>query len=429
MSGPAGPADALPPAPSGMIVGSPVDKTRDGGVRVPGSFLERARREPVAMQPRAEPPPPLPGVYANRFGAKKAQALDTFGGTEETEKAVRLGLQYLARVQNRDGSWGNEGMAHPKYGQTFVGKTGLCLLAFLGAGHTPQSGTEHSENTERALSFLLGTQDEETGHFGTSCAYSHGITTYALAEGFALTKDERIKQPLTRAVAWILKNQSRARSLRNQGGWGYYSNRLTPEDSYSRVSVSAWQVMALESARLSGLEVPDEALAMARRFLLYCFDSRNGYFLYNYEPGRLASAWRTLPASTPAASFCLQLLGLTSEDEKVATGLRYTLERAPREYRRYSEDEFVREAGGNVYFWYYGSLACFLAGGETWEQWNTALKQVLPQAQGKDGSFRPIDPYATYAGDNDRERAYTTAMCVLSLEVYYRYFTPLLQVR
>ena len=29
--------------------------------------------------------------------------------------------------------------------------------------------------------------------------------------------------------------------------------------------------------------------------------------------------------------------------------------------------------------------------------------------------------------DTDQDRAYTTAMCVLSLEVYYRYFTPLVK--
>ncbi len=47
-------------------------------------------------------------------------------------------------------------------------------------------------------------------------------------------------------------------------------------------------------------------------------------------------------------------------------------------------------------------------------------------AQAKDGSFPPIDVYAEEAGDSRRDRSYTTAMCVLSLEVYYRYFTPLL---
>jgi hypothetical protein len=37
--------------------------------------------------------------------------------------------------------------------------------------------------------------------------------------------------------------------------------------------------------------------------------------------------------------------------------------------------------------------------------------------------------YADYAGDSDEESIYTTSMCVLTLEVYYRYFTPLLERR
>ncbi len=81
---------------------------------------------------------------------------------------------------------------------------------------------------------------------------------------------------------------------------------------------------------------------------------------------------------------------------------------------------------GNVYFWYYGSLCCFLAGGDAWLHWNERLRTVLPKAQSPDGSFAPIDVYARNAGDNKRDKSYTTAMCVLSLEVYYRYFTPLL---
>ena len=46
------------------------------------------------------------------------------------------------------------------------------------------------------------------------------------------------------------------------------------------------------------------------------------------------------------------------------------------------------------------------------------------------GSWRPISIYATdYADDTQRERTYSAAMCVLTLEIYYRYFTPLLKVR
>jgi hypothetical protein len=115
-----------------------------------------------------------------------------------------------------------------------------------------------------------------------------------------------------------------------------------------------------------------------------------------------------------------------ANDGKVAAALEYTVERRPQEYRRYDDDAFVLHGQGNVYFWYYGTLSCFLAGGDTWAQWNERLRTVLPSAQAEDGSFPPIDVYAQEAGDNRRDRSYTTAMCVLCLEVYYRYFTPLL---
>ena len=140
-------------------------------------------------------------------------------------------------------------------------------------------------------------------------------------------------------------------------------------------------------------------------------------------------SWRTLPASTPASVFCLLLLGESPRDYPIRAGLEYTVERAPRRYRRESDDAFVLRGAGNVYFWYYGSLACFLAGGDEWEDWNDALKRVLPPAQNDDGSFTPVGAYASYADDTRRDRSYTTAMIVLSLEVYYRYFTPLLDRR
>ena len=58
------------------------------------------------------------------------------------------------------------------------------------------------------------------------------------------------------------------------------------------------------------------------------------------------------------------------------------------------------------------------------------MKETLLDGQEADGSWEPISIYAQqFAGDDEDERAYSTAMCVLSLEIYYRYFTPLLQVR
>ncbi|MBL9079050.1 MAG: hypothetical protein JNL08_16215, partial [Planctomycetes bacterium] len=392
--------------------------------RPPASQLERVRAPTVAAAATIADAAPTP--YSNRFGPAKARALAEFGGSAETERAVADGLRYLARQQAADGTWGDRRDFDPKYGHVYVGKTALCVLAFLGAGHTPESRTEHSAVVARAIDHLLSLQDEDTGAFGASSCYGHGISTYAIAECYGLTKSPRLLQPLERALTWILDHQGPRRDRRNRGGWGYFSPGLEAEDNYARVSVSAWMVMALESARLSGIELPPAVLPRAREYLEASFDSRQGWFRYNHEPGRLASAWPTLPASTPAGAFCLMLLGVGADDAKVQAAVDYTVERRPREYRPYDDDAFVLQGQGNVYFWYYGSLCCFLAGGEAWTRWNERLRTLLPAAQAPDGSFAPIDVYAQEAGDNRRDRSYTTAMCVLSLEVYYRYFTPLL---
>jgi hypothetical protein len=399
---------------------------REFAVAPPRSSLPRAAADTSRDVPAAVPEGLAGTAYSNRFGPQKAKAIEQFGGSVDTERAVKNGLRYLASIQNRDGSWGDRADFDGKYGFVYVGKSALCVLAFLGAGHTPLSQTEHSGVVQKAIDHLLALQEDDSGAFGPSSCYGHGIATYAIAECYGITKDPKYLRPLERALTWILDNQGPRRDRRNRGGWGYFSPGLQAEDDYARVSVTSWMVMALESARLSGVELPTEVLPAAREYLELAWDQPNGWFRYNHKPSRLNSGWPTLPASTPAGAFCLQLLGVPKADPKVALAVDYTVQRRPEEYRRYDDDAFVLQGQGNVYFWYYGTLCCFLHGGDAWTQWNERLRTVLPAAQAQDGSFPPIDVYAQEAGDNRRDRSYTTAMCVLCLEVYYRYFTPLL---
>lgn len=385
----------------------------------------RTTRPVLESAPRTD----LAGLYGNRFGPQKAAAIERFGGSTETERAVANGLAYLASIQDPRGHWGRKSFDHAKYGEVWVGKTALCALAFLGAGHTPRSNSQYSAIVDRAVEALLDAQDEGSAHFGDTSSYSHGIATYALAECLAISGDARLREPVQRAILWILRNQNATRDRRNRGGWGYFSGTLTPEDHHARTSVTVWQVMALESAKLSGIEVPDAALAQARTFLRGMFDARGGFFYYTRDPSRIDSQWPTLPASTPGAVFSLLLLGDPVEDERLQAGLRYTLQRRPRAWRNASDDAFVLRAEGHPYFWYCGTLACFLAGGDAWREWNEALKEVFLPAQNQDGSFTPIGAYAEYADDRPDHAAFTTALAVLSLEAYYRYVTPLLAPR
>ncbi len=389
---------------------------------------DRLDRRPSELLADRTPERVKRSPYQARFGDEKRLALETFGGNEASERAVQSGLRYLASIQNDDGSWGRTSHRHSKYRQVGIGKTGLALLAFLGAGHTQFSETSYSKLVRRTIQHLLENQQDRTGHFGDSNAYSHGIATYALAENYALTGDETVRPALERAIAWILRNQRRDESEGAlYGGWGYYLARGTPQDRWPRASVTAWQIMALESARIGGLEIPSDALAAARTYLENSFDRRGRYFRYSHDPARLRSDWATLPGSTPASVFALQLLGMESDDVRLELGVRFIRERTPRGYARASDDDFVLNAQANLYFWYYATLAMFLRGGEDWEYWNAHIRDMLVGAQNDDGSWTPISQYADYANDTRQDRSYTTAMCVLMLEVYYRYFTPLLR--
>jgi hypothetical protein len=278
----------------------------------------------------------------------------------------------------------------------------------------------------------VSVQDERTGHFGNSSSYSHGISTYALAECYALTGDEALRRPIERAVAQILRHQVQPDARgdpRLAGGWSYYYPDGSIYDAWPRVSISAWQVMALESAVIGGLDVPEEALELARQFIVGSWDERLGAVRYSHDPDRVNSTYPTLPGSTPAGLFVLSLGGEDIASERFQAPRNYLLRRAPNGFRYTGEEDFVYHAQGNLYFWYYGSLALLRVGGAEWERWNEALKSTLLPAQREDGSWAPLDVYAEYAGDTERESIYTTSLCVLTLEVYYRYFTPLLEQR
>ena len=76
--------------------------------------------------------------------------------------------------------------------------------------------------------------------------------------------------------------------------------------------------------------------------------------------------------------------------------------------------------GAPTYYWYYATLALFQHQGDAWKQWNERLVAELLKNQQQDGaskgSWAPTDEWSRMGG-----RVYQTAVCTLSLEVYYRY--------
>ena len=79
------------------------------------------------------------------------------------------------------------------------------------------------------------------------------------------------------------------------------------------------------------------------------------------------------------------------------------------------------EASSSVYYWYYATQVLHHVGGKDWEEWNAAMKKVLPAMQvraGKEaGSWDPDkDQFGASGG-----RLYTTCLNIYCLEVYYRH--------
>ena len=96
------------------------------------------------------------GIYSGRNRAGRSRAMGGRGGTNRhAESAVRAGLVWLAKAQEKDGSWNCKRWEGG--GNYDVGMTGLALLAFLGAGYTQTKGPFKS-TVAKGLAWLKANQ-------------------------------------------------------------------------------------------------------------------------------------------------------------------------------------------------------------------------------------------------------------------------------
>ena len=216
-------------------------------------------------RPRRRPSTALTREPAAAFVRRGGQRSNTRDGGEfspGSERAIERGLDFLARHQAADGSWklnvAGPGQAGSEELATFrsdSAATGLALLSFLGAGYDHYGGVYQSL-VQRALDHLLKHQKEngdlyqplDAASNKSAWLYSHGIASIALCEAYGMTGDPALAAAAQRAVNFIVASQDP-----KQGAWRY-----TP-GSGSDTSVSGWQLMALKSGELAGLDVPADA--------------------------------------------------------------------------------------------------------------------------------------------------------------------------
>ena len=368
-------------------------------------------------------------------GMKRA-LLGRYGGDATTQAAVVDGLEWLARNQQKDGSWsltGRDSEGKIEYANGAIDEnrqaaTAMALLAFQGDGHTHQKG-RFARNVALGWKWLLKEQNAD-GSFSPEVVrrghrfYTEAQCTIALCELYGMTKDERFRKPAERAVQYCLKTQGR------QGGWKYEAQ------TESDVSVTGWVVMALQSARMAGLEVPQDNLLRIQGFLDAVALDGGKRYPYQWEreltpepedPATRRWVPEATLAMTAEALLCRQYLGWQRDDPRLLDGVDWITE--PENLIDY--DNTLPERF--VYYWYYATQVAHHMEGEYWKRWNEVMRQEVPAHQVKlgreAGSWNPGKPnrhafdgyewysrWAPYGG-----RLYVTCLSIYMLEVYYRH--------
>jgi hypothetical protein len=350
------------------------------------------------------------GFGGRGSGMRKAMT-GRFGGTRQTERAVAAALNWLARHQNRDGSWSlgqynkqckDRTCTEPGSAQADAAATAMGLLPFLAAGQTQKSKGPYKQNIASGLYWLVQHQKPD-GNLsdGAHTMYSHGLATITLCEAYALTHDEHLGEAAQRAVRFIEHAQHP-----RTGGWRY-----APGDE-GDTSVVGWQVMALKSAQMAGLSVQPLTLTGAKNFLKTCASGNYGG-LFSYTPGTGPT-----PTLTAVGLLCNQYLGVGRDDKLMTEGVDLLMHNLP-----------VIESH-NVYHWYYATQVMHNLPGPQWDTWNRQMRRLLIEHQAKEGcaagSWDPAHPVRDAWGDVGGRLMITSLSC-LTLEVYYRYL-PLYQL-
>jgi hypothetical protein len=329
-----------------------------------------------------------------------------YGATAASEQAVEKALRWLAEHQRSDGSWSFNLDHPPCEGRCRDGRprgddtptpataaTGLALLAFLGAGYTSHEGP-YQETVSKGLYYLRSAVLETNRGYDWQQAgsmYGHGIAMLALSEALGMTKlqgefDTDLLHYVTEGARFTVNAQH------SSGSWGYVPG--SPGDT----TITGWQVLSLVGAVKAGVPLSGQTFRSAEVFLMNVREEPHYRFGY-----RTAEAERTTTAIALTLLLYLgQQPGYTPFDREL--------------------DKIAKEGPTltNVYHDYYATLALHHVRHRDWEAWNERLRDHLVRSQSTEGheagSWHFKDRWGSIGG-----RVYTTAMCTLILEVYYRY--------
>jgi hypothetical protein len=305
-------------------------------------------------------------------------------------------------------------------------------MAFLSRGYHPGEG-QYASNIEAAIDFVLQFQDVESGaitpqmggrrgFWDRAAIYTHGICSTMLADCFPVTgrlqyrqggdpdaaqRDQERHAAIDKAVRKCLQftrnHQMEAkRNGSDQGGWRYIGMMQDTSD----LSVTAWEVMFLHSAKKAGFQVPESWVKAALKYVHRTFSKKLHGFVYVLsEQNRHCTR-----ATVGGGILCLLLSGeQMSPQIKEAVGWIFKHPFDPYNTSWEPGDRYHYSA-------FYCSQAMGLIGGPAFKDFYPRLLRVLSQHQHTDGSWDP----ELYRDENTYGEVYTTALAILALSPPYQ---------
>jgi hypothetical protein len=289
--------------------------------------------------------------------------------TPQSEQALELGLEWLARNQGPEGNWGCNDL----------GLVSMGALAFMSAGHAPGRG-KYGRELDKALEFVIK-NSKPSGLLniadGQRDMYNHGLATFVLgqAHGMSTSQDRRLNRVLDGALQLIANTQC------EDGGWDYRAHR---QQNGHDLSLAVMQAKALRSAVDSGLEVPPEVIDLAIKSVREHYSPAGNRNLPEAElmklPGQFTygkgGGGGTI-AMAAAGVVCLQEFG-QYDDWRIGKNME-VIGAAIRELPK------ARERNGNMpfdaYTLYYVGQALYQVGGEPWRECYPILRDYLVESQ------------------------------------------------
>jgi hypothetical protein len=342
---------------------------------------------------------------ANLLGRVQAQDVNQAAGMIDanTQNAITGSLDWLARQQHADGSFGTG-----QYNSN-VAVTALCGLAFMAGGYQPGRG-RYGEVVTRAVRNIVNSEDRNRPGFlnnqravGHGPMYGHGFAALFLAEVYGMVNEPNLRNDLRgtlgRAINLIINSQN------NEGGWRYQ-----PVRGDADLSVTICQIMALRAARNAGISVPAGVARRCTEYVQRCQDQGSGGFRYQAFGGAPGFA------RTAAGVVALYSAGIY-EGREVERGLEYLNRFRPGGGG--GGGGFLGGAEMQMHYFYghyYAVQAMWIAGGNYWRNWYPAIRNELLTSRRADGSWQQGLMCSNYC----------TAMALIILQVPNNYL-PILQ--